>query len=324
MGSKILRQLAMQIQPSTTYAATVMNQMAFSDGIFNQGFDNIEDDGIIGVGFNNTPQQGPRHVGGSYSLNLDPMTIPVLLNASLSTGVDNVFDFTSHSNKLSIAELNSVNCIQYTSCYVKSLKLSGSKGGLVKVDVDIFSVAAQNRTTVGSFPTPTVSAGSPISFHEMGGANGYFRIGDQANALDSGDNIKIESFDLEIVSGFDESYANENDVSTPDALGSLIPIWGMVQPGVKLSFKIPRYNLEQYQTWQDANTQLQLVMYLYKSATSTVLIKVPNFVIKAALESGDLTTVNVECMIGRNGVSTSYINTYMPDTSPIRFYIINS
>jgi hypothetical protein len=252
-------------------------------------------------------------------------TIPVLLEATLGRKATTAYDFNgSHNINLSIAELNSVNCIQYTSCYSKSLKLSGSKGGLIKVDAELFSIHAQTRTTVGSFPTPTVAAGAPMSFHELGGSNGYVRLGDQANSLASGDNIKIESFDVEIVSGFDESYANENDVGTPDALGSLIPVWGMVQPGVKCSFKIPRYTVEQYQTWQDANTPLQFEMYAYKSASKTVKIQIPNLVIKAVLESGELTTVNVECMIGRNGIGTDYINDYMEFNSPIKFTVVNS
>jgi hypothetical protein len=325
MGSKILRKVAMQIQPSTTYAATVMNQMAFSDGIFNQGFDPIEDDGIIGVGFNNTPLQGLRHVGGSYSFNLDPLTIPILLEATLGRKATTAYDFNgSHNVNMSIAELNAINCVQYTSCYSKALKLSGSKGGLIKVDADIFSIRIQNRGATSTYPAPTVSAGVPMSFHELGGANGYVRLGDQADVLAAGDDIKIESFNIDIVSGFDESYANENDVGTPEALASLIPVWGMVPPSVKCSFKIPRYSLEQYQTWQAANTPLQLEFYAYKSATSTVKIQIPNLVIKAALESGELTTVNVECMIGRNGVSTSYTNAYMTFNSPIKFTVVNS
>jgi hypothetical protein len=325
MGSKVLRELAWQIQPSTTYAATAMNLIDFTDGIINQGFDPIENDGIVGVGFNNTPLQGLRHVGGSYNINLDPNTIPILLEAALGRKSTNVYDFNgSHNVNMSIAELNALNCIQYASCYCKSLKLSGSKGGLIKVDTDLFSIGAQSRGATSGFPTPTISPSLPMTFQELGGATGYFRIGDQSNALVSGDNIKVESFNIDIVSGFEESFANENDAPTPDALGSLIPTWGMVQPGVKFGFKVPKYITEQFQTWGDANTALQAELYFYKSATSSILVRLPNLVIKPILESGELTTLSVEASVGRNGISTSYTNANMAFNSPIQVTVDNA
>jgi hypothetical protein len=82
--------------------------------------------------------------------------------------------------------------------------------------------------------------------------------------------------------------------------------------------------VEQYQTWQDANTPLQLEIYMYKSASKTLKIQIPNLVIKAALESGELTTINIECMIGRNGVGTAYTNDYMEFNSPSKFTVVNS
>lgn len=324
MSSKVLRKLSMQLQTGATYESNAAMLMPFADGIFNQGFDAIEDDSILGVGFQNTPLQGLRHVGGSYDLNLDPISIIPLLYATVGNNSSTAYYFDgSHSKKLSICELNAVNAIKYTSCYVKSLKISGSKGGLIKVNTDIFSIVTQNRDVVGNFPSVT-NPGTPFSFQEAGGTNGYFRIGGHGGALSSSNDTRIESFNLEITSGFDESFANENDQSTPDALGSLIPTWGMTPPSVKFSFKIPKYLVETLQTAQDASTAQQAELMIYKSATSTFKIQIPNCKLKVDLTSEDLTGMNVDLLIGRNGISTSYVNSYMAFNSPVYFTVVNS
>ena len=247
-----------------------------------------------------------------------------LLSAALGGVTGTAFYFNgSHSRNLSIAELTTINCIQYTSCYPKSIKISGAKGGLIKCESDIFSIHPQTRTVVGSFPSATVP-NLPLNFHEMGGTNGYFRIGDQVNALASTDDIQITDFNIDVVTGFDELYANESDLATPQALGPMIPVWGMVQPSVKFNFKIPKFTAETFLTFQDNDTALQAELYLYKSATQTLKIQFSNFKIKPELTSEDLTGLNIECMIGRNGIGTSYVNSNMAFTSPIYVTIVNA
>jgi hypothetical protein len=298
--------------------------MNMADGIFNQGFDSIEDDSILGQGFSNVPQQGPRHTGGTYNFNVDAVSMVPLFSAALGNVSTKTYTFNgSHDRKLSIAELNSVNCIQYTSCYVKSLKLSASKGGLLKADTELFSLHPQTRTTVGSFPSITVP-GLPFNFHEAGGTNGYIRVGDQVDALSSADNIKIDNLNIEMTCGFDELYANESDLATPQALGPLTPLWGMVRPSVKMSFKIPKFVIATFLTAQENHTGMQADIYFYKSATSTLRIRIPNFIIKADLTSEDLTGMNIECSIGRNGISTSYVNSFMTINSPIEITVVNA
>jgi hypothetical protein len=322
--SKILRKLALQLQTGATYESNAMKLIPFTDGVINQSYDDIKDDGISGVGFENTPQQGPRHVGGNYPFNVDAVSIIPILSQALGSISNSTYFFNgSHTLKLSVAELNDIGSVLYTSAYIKSLKLSGAKGGFIKGSMDLFSTFAQNRGVVGSFPS-AAAYGIPFTFHEAGGTNGYFRIGDQGNALDSGDDVLIESFDIDIATGFDESYANENDASTPDAIGSLTPKWGMVPPSVKFNFKIPRYLVNTLLDFQDASTLLQAELRIYKSATAIILVKFTNLKIKVDLTSDDLTAINVECTLGRNGIGTSYINANMAYNSPIHFTVTNS
>ena len=102
--------------------------------------------------------------------------------------------------------------------------------------------------------------------HNDFSSGGYFRVGDHADALSSGDNQQIEEFSITMTSGFDTQYANQQL--------SLTPVYGMVSLEVTGSFKISRYSADTFLDWRDAATPLQLDALLSYGSNS-LQIEIP-------------------------------------------------
>jgi hypothetical protein len=313
---KPLKKICAQIQSGGTYEEDAMFLLPFTSESLSQNYDPIEDESNVGNPFKDVPQQGSRHTGGSFSLQLDSVSIEQILEAALGTHSGGVFTFsTSHGKKLSLCGLNAVNAIDYANAYVRSLSISGSAGNKWMADVDLFSVTAQSRGLTSSFPSAT-SPADPFTFHEAGGT-GYFRVGDQSNSLNSSDEMNIEDFNLSITCGFDEQFCNEG-------VGTLTPESYMVPPSVEGSFKLSRHDADTVFDWEDNDTALQLILYIYKNATSTFRIEIPNFKITAQLDDSDVSKIDCTMHIGRNGLGSSYTNSNIATTSPVRITVVNS
>jgi hypothetical protein len=316
MSAKVLKRLTAQIQSGSTYESDAPFEMPFTAETLSQKYTGINDEAFLGQAFANVPQQGARDTGGSITQNLDAISCEAILEAAFGANSSGVFTLGSNTKKLSLCGLNSVNAIKYANAYVKRLRLSGSAGNLWALDYDIMSVTAQAREVVGNFPASPTAPGTPFTFHEAGGT-GYVRIGDDTDALAGGDEINIEDFSIDITCGFDNQYCNEGT-------GTLTPTFGMVTPTIEGSFKIARHDTDNYADWADADTALQMAIYIYKSATANVLIEIPRLKINVELGDEELTKPSITMMIGRNGVGTSYLNDNMEFVSPVRITVVNS
>lgn len=315
---KIFRKLALQLQSSSSYEDSAMFLMPFSSETMNQNIDPIEDDSILGNGFMDIPLQGPVHTGGPIVQNLDVISCLPLLEAAMGSESSGVFTFSNHALKLSVCALNSVSANQYANAYIKRLKISASVSGLVKLEYELFGTTALVRAATSAFPAAPTAPDTPFTFHEAGGTYGYFRVGDAADALTSGDDQSIEEFSIEVTGGFDEQF--DNVLRT-----SKIPVYGMTPFKVSGSFKLSRHLSNTPLSWSDNLTPLQADIKIAKSATEYVQIEVPRFIIKATLTEDDLTRVQCDMTnIGRNGVGTSYKNTNMSFTSPFRVTVVNT
>lgn len=312
---KPLRKLAAQIQAGASYEEDSMVLLPFVSSQLGQGYDPIEDESNVGNPFKNIPQKGPLHTGGSNSNQLDAISCIPLLEAAFGSNASKVFTLGSNSKVLSFCALNSVSAIEYGNAYLRSITISGSSGGNWMLDFDLFSVDAENRVATSSFPSAT-SPGDPFTFHEAGGT-GFFRVGDDSDALGSSDEFNIEEFSLTINCGFDEQFCNEG-------VGTLAPEFGMTPPSVEGSFKLSRHDSDAFLDWEDAWTALQASLYVYKSVTKSMLIEIPRFVAEVNVTDDDTAKQDVTMHIGRNGLGTSYDNSNMAFTSPVRITIVNS
>ena len=315
---KVLRKVAAQIQAGATYEAGAMYLLPLLGGILNQNFNQIDDNSINGEAFMDIPQQGTRMVGGDgLSFQVDKISIETILEAAFGTNAFQVFSLGSNTKKLSICTLDSVNANQYANAYIKRLALSSSVNSVWQADMDFVHETAESRVATSNFPAAPTAYEEPFTFHEAGGTNGYIRIGDAVDALDSGDNVCFEDLNLELNNGFDNQFTN-------CGLGTLTPLFGMAVPACTGSFTVARHDTDNYLDWQDAHTPLQMEILIYKSATAQLKIEIPRFVIKATPTDDDITKIDVEMLIGRNGTGTSYKNTNMAFTSPIRITLTNA
>jgi len=314
---KVLKKLAGQIQAGTAYEEDALFLLPITGGAVGQTYDPIDDTSISGEAFMDIPQQGPRHVAGSgLGFQIDKISCPTILEAAFGTNTSEVFTLGTNAKKLSLVGIDDVKENQYANCFVSKLSIAGATGGLWLFNVDVVNETAESRNALGTFPSNT-AYDEPFTFHEAGGVNGYVRVGDADDALAAGDNICIEDFSLEINNGFADQHSS-------CSLGTLTPVFGMSPPSVSGSFKVARHESDQYQIWEDNHTPLQMCIYIYKDATATFKIEVPRFVISVGLSDEDVTRVDCEMKIGRNGVGTSYKNANMSFTSPVRITVINS
>lgn len=315
---KVLRKVAAQIQAGSTYEDSAMYLLPLLSGIYGQTYNQIEDNSINGEAFMDIPQQGTRMVGGDgISFQIDKISIETILEAAFGSNAAQVFTLGSNTKKLSICTLDYVNANQYANAFIKRLALSSSVNSVWQADIDFVHTTAESRVATSNFPASPTAYEEPFTFHEAGGTSGYIRIGNADDALAAGDNVCFEDFNLELNNGFDNQFTN-------CGLGTLTPIFGMAVPAVTGSFTVARHDTDQYLDWQDAHTPLQMEILIYKNATAQLKIEIPRFVIKATPTDDDITKVEVEMMIGRNGTGTSYKNTNMAFTSPIRMTLINA
>ena len=314
---KCLKKAAYQLQSGSSYEDSAMFLMPFTSGNPGQNFDPIEDESILGYAFKNTPTQGNRHVGGSFSQQLDAISIEPLLEAAMGTHAAGVFscDGTTNAKKLSVCTLNEANANQYANVYVKSLSIKSTAGEKFMVDFDLVGVTAENRVVVGSFPSAPTSPGDFMVHHHAGGT-GYFRVGDHTDALAAGDNQEFDDFELNMECGFDEQFVNSQT--------TLTPIFAMTPPGFSGSFKLGRHTADTFLDFRDNDTALQAELYIYLDATNTIKIEIPNFKINIDLTDDDVVQQNIEMLIGRNGLGTSYTNSNMAFVSPVRITVVNS
>lgn len=219
-----------------------------------------------------------------------------------------------NTKKYSVARKDGVSYKQYANVYAKSLKLLGSVDSLISAELDLIGVTPEVRAALSGWPAST-GPGEAFSFHEMSGS-GYFRVGDQADALAAGDNLRIEDFSFDIVTGYDAQHYNSYSILTPQ--------YGQVRPDVQGSFKISEHDVDTFIAFRDNMTKLQLKTCIYKTSTAQIIITIPNFIIDVELSDDDLVRQGVTMKIGRNGIGTSYVNTNITNVSPIIFQIINS
>jgi len=315
--TKVLSAAALQLQVGSTFEEDNMVTLPYTSYKFAQKRNMIEDESYSGVAFKDLPQKGVNDTSGSISSNLDMISFPTYIKAVTGyydSGVARYDAATGNVSKLSLARKDGVSYKQYANVYYKSLKISGSPDGLFSVEHDLIGVDAEVRTALSGWPT-VISAAEAMTFHEMSGS-GYFRVGDQANALAAGDNLEINSIELEVVTGFDSEHFNDYKILTPE--------FGQVRPSVSASFRISKHSVDTFIGFRDNVTKLQLSMLIYKSATNSLLIEIPNFIIDAELTDDDLAKQDITLKIGRNGIGSSYVNSNMAFNAPIRFTVVNS
>lgn len=313
---KVLRKVAAKLESSYGVYVAPDVLLPFTSATPKQGFSMIPDESIVGIAFKGLPAQGVRKLDGSIEMQADLNTLPVILEAAFGTNSTGVFTCpaTSNNKSLSICGLDGVKTNKYTSCFLNNFAFKSEAEGGVMVSADVLSAIAETRDDT-DFPTINTTAGTRI-LHQHCASSGYFRIGDQSDALAAGDNrTDLKALNFGINWGFALDYANGQGALQPQSVAG----------EATLSFTIAEHTSDAFMAWRDARTVLQLSALYYLSATKTMLIEIPNFVITECVISGDdKAKQEVACAVARNGISTAYENANMTFNSPVRVTIVNS
>jgi hypothetical protein len=303
VSTKIISKLAMQIQSGASYESNAMFLVPVTRGKLKQTFSKINDESYNGEAFTDLPQKGVQDIEGTISFQVEKITFAKILEAAFGTVNTLVYTLGSNTKKLSVVFYDGVKTYKYANVYIKSLKISGSTDQKIMGEMTLIGATAEVRDDT-AFPSYTAHS-EYFTFHEV-----TCRIGDQADALAVGDDRTIEEFSIDIMCGFGTQHAN-----TPRTI--LTPIFGMERPSVTGSVKIARHDADTFLAWRDAFTKLQMSLDIYKSATSRVVLQVPNFIIDCDLSDDDITSNSLSLSIGRNGIGTSYTNTNISYVSPV-------
>jgi hypothetical protein len=298
---KIMSKIALQRQTGASYEDNAMFVVPATGFSFKSKPSFIKDESYDGSGFEALPLQGVLDVEGN-------MSFLVGANSFLSTLI--VCALPSATTKqLSVCRKDGVGYRQYSNVFIKKLSLSGKVNDTIKGEVELFGTSAEAS---GAWPVaaPTMF-GTPLKFHDLSGS-GYFRIGDQSDALTSGDNYSIEDFKIDLTTGYESQHDNTRM--------SLAATGYMVQPTVEVSVKFSRHENDTIKNWSENATHLQAEMQ-FGTGSGSMNIKFPNFVIQHEITDDDIARQSVTFLTGRNGSGSNYANPYMTVNDPISFTI---
>ena len=308
---KILRKLAAKLESSYGVYTAPDILIPFKAKEHKQAFAMIEDESIIGVAQRDIPMQGVRKFSGNLDATIDKLTMDVIFEAAFGANSSGTFTLPTDKNtkSLSLCALDAVKTNKYAGVVINNFQIKSEAEKDLSYTCDLLSNVAETRDDT-SFPTINTNPGAKFAHHMAGGTNGYVRIGDQADALSSGDNQTIiKSLSIGLNWNFKEDFVN--------AVGSLQPLSGICEPSLEI--ELAEHSTDAFKAWRDAGTGLQFEAYWYIAATGTLKIQVPNFIIEDIAEKdGDKIGQTLKCRVGRNGTGTSYTNAYMTFVSPVK------
>jgi len=313
---KHLRKIAAIIESAYGVYEAPDTLLPFVQASPKQSFAMIEDESIVGVATKDLPVQGVRKVDGNFETEADILACIPLLEAAFGANTAKVFTLPADKNTktLSICALDEVKTNKYAGVFVNNFMLKSSAEGDLRITADLLSAIAETRDDT-AFPTVSVNPGARLLHQHMSGS-GYVRIGDHADALAAGDNYtNIKDIGFGINWNFALDYANSQT--------ALTPLSG--RPDVTLEITLADHSADTFIAARDAGTKLQLEALYYYSATGSLLIQIPNFIIEDVVISGDdKAKLELKTVVGRNGISTSYENANMAFNSAIKTTLINS
>ena len=304
---KILTKAAFQSQSGAEYEDGAMQLFPITSGRIQPNYNTVDNEATNGTAFKDVPRLGNIDITGTLSFQVDTVAFFKLLDVFFGSVDSDKYKYGTNAKKFSFVFSDGVKVYKYANVYPKSLKITSSAGNKVTGDLEVVASSNESRTT-DDFPE--VDDYGDFFLHSDMSGDGFFRVGDQDNALALADNLHIEEFSLELTSGFDSQFANQRL--------SLTPIYAMTAIEVSGSFKVSRYGADTFLGWRDNGTKLQL-MAKYVYGNENLVIKIPNFIIQAELEDEDVIGQNITLLIGRNGYGTSYLNSNMEFISPIEF-----
>jgi hypothetical protein len=150
-------------------------------------------------------------------------------------------------NSFTMAFDKQVSIWEYAGCKINSLTIRGTAGMPVEFEFDIVCKAldvSSGTNTSGTMNSAVFLAAPVIMTEDL-----TLWIGDNADALDSGDEIEVTSFELVINNTLrTDLYTNQATISEPIRNGRRV---------IDLTLGLGTYESNTYKTWYQNNTDVQ-------------------------------------------------------------------
>ena len=172
--------------------------------------------------------------------------------------------------------------------------IGGTKGESLKISVDLLCRKLERSAT--AFPGLSISNYSRIVFTNTSSTS-RIRVGNQDDALASGDEMCFESFSLELDNMLKgDDYCNQQRYALEPLRNG--------KRDVRLTLRLPRYSADTFQDWKANGTLLQADFY-FTDGTKTWLLEVPEFKIFEGFEAN----IGGPEVLFQEGIGQCFINT---------------
>jgi Phage tail tube protein len=243
------------------------------------------------------PKHGHQMVTGSLVTEFD-YSASGLLEYAMGNAAGTVYTFTDDLDQQFHLEIDKVvERYRHASCKVGSLTISGEAGSEDPIQASYELISHRETRIATAFGGPALTT-DPVMFTDLG----YLRLGDQADALTSGDAVCIKNFEISI----DNALEGTSKCNTDDFV--LEPIRsGLRMVTLKIGFA--RYNstgiVAALDGWRNNQTRLQSSM-LFTNGASSYIIDMPEL----RIVEGDTWTVGGPGIIEGEVTLEAFVNNH--------------
>jgi hypothetical protein len=249
----------------TAFTKTGQVGMPYTEESLTKEWQRIESEALLGFGGKEASEQGNLVGAGSTTHQLDYNNFLPLLKGAMGAEAGGVVTIEDLCTEMFWIELDKqVSRWRYGAAMATKMTISGAAGEMVKGVFEwAFKLGEENATAF----TATISgAMDKVLFSQL-----VFRIADQLDAIAGGDAVGISSFELE----FNRNMKVDDwvsDASKPQEI--LVPLEGEFREAT-LKVTVPRYAAATFQTWKDADTNLQADLVFSGPSAQSLTIELP-------------------------------------------------
>ena len=249
--------------------STVDEKIPFETEGITQAYTRIADESLTGHGGRSPSDQGVQAVLGPINHVLDYNNYDTIFEMIFGAVSTRTFTLSNDIlGKYVGIELDKVTS-RWRLAAAKATKmvLSGEADQHVKMAVDwiVRDLVALSGTTFPLTDSDLPGARNPVRFEDLD----FWLIDIASGPPDSGDRMRISSFELEV----DRNLVTDDYASKDGSSGEKFPLEPIPNGFRIINFKVgvPRYDADTYQTWKDADTPLQAKLTFTRSAETFVV-----------------------------------------------------
>ena len=255
----------------TAWAAATVACPFLSESL-TSAFDRIANDTLEASGGRRSSAQGNEVIGGSTEHYLNYNTLHLFIKHIMGDDTSGTITITDELSALFLAFEFEKTAARHRFWPVKGMgfTISGEKGGRIKLTCNW---AAKNfESSAVASGTDALVTNDIALFSQL-----RFRIADQLNAIAAGDEMGLESFEI----NFDRSAKADDYESNSDSSEVRQPLEPQENDFRVCGFKIKLARFDStvaalFDAWKLADTSLMSDFYFDGTSTATALVELPN------------------------------------------------